>query len=210
MLTDSHACIFRTAYKLSSMFVQFLLPLLIVFAVYLSILCRLRHRPQSQHSENNRRRRRTNIMIILISVSFFLSWLPLNVFNTVLNFDPDFMEKHLEGEVFLKYILRVNAASCAWMVRTYVRRSQSGVGYYIVHAIPTYVRQSYNIVRYPLYQRPSVRRQVRTKESAGGPGERPCLSGVHTLACFAVRLPMVYSTILRTSAFRIHIYVYMT
>ena len=90
-------------YNLFSSFVQFILPLLIVFVVYCSIYCRLKNRPQSQHEQNNRRRRRTNIMIVLVSISFFLSWLPLNTLNTMLNFTPDLIEKYLGGQDTLVY-----------------------------------------------------------------------------------------------------------
>ncbi len=57
---EVYACIdnrkgaLRRVYNLSSMFLQFILPLLIVLVVYVSIINRLRNRPQSQHSENNR------------------------------------------------------------------------------------------------------------------------------------------------------------
>ena len=57
-------------------------------------------RPMGRHfAMSFYRRRRTNIMIILISIFFFLSWLPLNVINTLLDFSPDFMSSHLNGQV---------------------------------------------------------------------------------------------------------------
>jgi hypothetical protein len=39
---------------MTACFVQFVLPLLIVFTVYASIYLRLKVRPQSQHVSNNR------------------------------------------------------------------------------------------------------------------------------------------------------------
>ena len=98
-ITQPHTITYRTIYYFSSTIVQFVMPLVIVLGVYVTIYCRLRHRPQSQHSENNRRRRRTNIMIISISVAFFLSWLPLNVLNIMLDFSPKLVEQHLGGKV---------------------------------------------------------------------------------------------------------------
>ena len=46
---------FRYTYNISACFVQFVVPLLIAFPVYLSIYCKIRNRPQSQHSYNNYR-----------------------------------------------------------------------------------------------------------------------------------------------------------
>ena len=75
----------RLLYNAGRCFVQFVMPLSVVVGVYISIFWRLIHRPVSQHSENHRRRRRTNIMIISVSVTFFLSWLPLNAINFMLD-----------------------------------------------------------------------------------------------------------------------------
>ena len=33
-----------------------------------------------------KRRRRTNILLVLLSLVFFLSWLPLNIFSVILKF----------------------------------------------------------------------------------------------------------------------------
>ena len=43
---------------------------------------------QSQHAENNEKRRRTNIMILCIALVFFISWLPLNLFNIFMELYP--------------------------------------------------------------------------------------------------------------------------
>ena len=40
------------------------------------------------HAENAEKRRRTNIMISSIAVVFFVSWLPLNVFDLLMKLDP--------------------------------------------------------------------------------------------------------------------------
>ena len=83
-----YVCIYqfsRLLYNAGRCFVQFVMPLSVVVGVYISIFWRLLHRPVSQHSENHRRRRRTNIMIISVSVTFFLSWLPLNTINFMLD-----------------------------------------------------------------------------------------------------------------------------
>lgn len=90
MVDHGHFCklslhVFRLLYNAGRCFVQFVMPLSVVVGVYISIFWRLLHRPVSQHSENHRRRRRTNIMIISVSVTFFLSWLPLNAINFMLD-----------------------------------------------------------------------------------------------------------------------------
>ena len=80
---------YRIVYDISRCFVQFVLPLGVVLCMYVSIFCKLKERPLSQHSENNQRRRRTNIMLISVSIIFFLSWLPLNTLNFLLDFNSD-------------------------------------------------------------------------------------------------------------------------
>ena len=40
------------------------------------------------HAENAEKRRRTNVMISSIAVVFFVSWLPLNVFDLLMKLDP--------------------------------------------------------------------------------------------------------------------------
>ena len=92
-------CFRRLLYNAGRCFVQFVMPLSIVVGVYISIFWRLLHRPVSQHSENHRRRRRTNIMIISVSVTFFLSWLPLNTLNFMLDL------KNEEIEVIFQFSL---------------------------------------------------------------------------------------------------------
>ena len=95
--------------------IQFLVPVLLVFTLYVSIYFKLRNRPQvikyfqgkpyyklkfsicinnlsftfqSMHAENAEKRRRTNVMISSIAVVFFVSWLPLNVFDLLMKLDP--------------------------------------------------------------------------------------------------------------------------
>ena len=43
---------------------------------------------QSMHAENAEKRRRTNVMISSIAIVFFVSWLPLNVFDLLMKLDP--------------------------------------------------------------------------------------------------------------------------
>ena len=39
------------------------------------------------HAENAEKRRRTNVMIISIAIVFFVSWLPLNIFDLLMKID---------------------------------------------------------------------------------------------------------------------------
>ena len=41
------------------------------------------------HAENVEKRRRTNVMISSIAVVFFVSWLPLNVFDLLMKLVPE-------------------------------------------------------------------------------------------------------------------------
>ena len=58
---------------------------------------------QSQHAENNEKRRRTNIMILSITVVFFVSWLPLNVFNFLMDMYPEKMKTAIAGNETVIY-----------------------------------------------------------------------------------------------------------
>ena len=39
------------------------------------------------HAENAEKRRRTNVMIVSIAIVFFVSWLPLNIFDLLMKID---------------------------------------------------------------------------------------------------------------------------
>lgn len=98
----------RAYYSLFSLFIQYLLPIMIVSAAYSSIYGKLRSRIQigggatststtvtttnatvtiaddaqrDRKMLRSRRMRRTNCMLVSIAVIFGVSWLPLNLFN---------------------------------------------------------------------------------------------------------------------------------
>lgn len=98
---------FRLVYDICRLIVQFVMPLLVVFGVYLTIFWRLKNRPISQHSSNNKRRRRTNIMIISVSITFFLSWLPYNTLNFVLDLKAEQIQVSENSSLFL-WALSIN------------------------------------------------------------------------------------------------------
>lgn len=81
----------RIYYSAFSLFVQYLLPILIVSAAYFRIYHKLKHRlpvgvqnidlKSERCLERGRRMKRTNYLLISIAVIFGVSWLPLNIFN---------------------------------------------------------------------------------------------------------------------------------
>lgn len=81
----------RAYYSAFSLFIQYLLPILIVTAAYSRIYGKLRNRIQigvmssetlrDRKLQRSRRMRRTNCLLISIAVIFGISWLPLNLFN---------------------------------------------------------------------------------------------------------------------------------
>lgn len=86
----------RAFYSAISLFVQYLLPIVIVSIAYLRIYFKLKTRmPASRLSarsttveterdrERDRRIKRTNYLLISIAGIFGISWLPLNIFNLV-------------------------------------------------------------------------------------------------------------------------------
>ncbi|TRY73362.1 hypothetical protein TCAL_06016 [Tigriopus californicus] len=95
----------KVVYTIVSSCAQFLLPFSVVIAIYLSIFFKLRNRPRSQHAENNNKRRRANMMIIAITLIFFVSWLPLNLFSFMIEIFPHVIRKYIEGSETVIYSL---------------------------------------------------------------------------------------------------------
>ena len=106
---------YRLIYNICRCVVQFVMPMLVVLGVYISIFWRLKNRPITKNSTNFKRRRRTNIMVISVSITFFLSWLPLNALNFLL--DVESLNKHSK-EVRIKRIFFVKSpnkfVACSW------------------------------------------------------------------------------------------------
>eukprot|EP00095_Tigriopus_kingsejongensis_P003900 maker-scaffold296_size217904-snap-gene-1.18 protein:Tk03900 transcript:maker-scaffold296_size217904-snap-gene-1.18-mRNA-1 annotation:"NPYLR8" len=95
----------KVVYTIVSSCAQFLLPFTVVIAIYLSIFFRLRNRPRSQHKENNNKRKRANMMIMAITLIFFVSWLPLNLFSFMIEIFPHVIRKYIEGSETVIYSL---------------------------------------------------------------------------------------------------------
>ncbi|XP_061905713.1 neuropeptide Y receptor Y8b [Entelurus aequoreus] len=83
----------RRAYTTSLLIFQYFLPLALIMLCYLHIYLRLRRRKDMVERSRNATERKTkgstriNILLTAIVVAFALSWLPLNIFNTVFDWN---------------------------------------------------------------------------------------------------------------------------
>lgn len=91
----------KGAYSVASIIVQYILPIFIVTIAHLRICNKLKYRMVNQQGtgttrksyqtrkskRQNRRNQRTNILLATIAVIFALSWLPLNIFNILTDFN---------------------------------------------------------------------------------------------------------------------------
>ncbi|XP_019718395.1 neuropeptide Y receptor Y8b [Hippocampus comes] len=83
----------RQAYTTSLLIFQYFLPLSFIMLCYLHIYLRLRRRKdmvergRNTKQKNNKGATRINILLTSIVVAFALSWLPLNIFNTVFDWN---------------------------------------------------------------------------------------------------------------------------
>ncbi|XP_030643574.1 neuropeptide Y receptor type 1 [Chanos chanos] len=80
----------KLTYTTSMLFLQFIVPLSFIFICYLKIYTRLRRRRNmmDRMRENKYRSsetKRINVMLFSIVVAFAVCWLPLNVFNAVID-----------------------------------------------------------------------------------------------------------------------------
>lgn len=81
----------RAYYSAFSLFIQYLLPIIIVTVAYCNIYGKLRNRlnlgvtsndtMRERKLQRSRRMRRTNCLLVSIAVIFGVSWLPLNLYN---------------------------------------------------------------------------------------------------------------------------------
>ncbi|XP_021357835.1 neuropeptide F receptor-like [Mizuhopecten yessoensis] len=87
----------KGAYSVASMIVQYILPIAIVIIAHARICNKLKYRMVNQgnagtsfqkrkNERQSRRKRKTNVTLSLIAVVFALSWLPLNLFNILTEF----------------------------------------------------------------------------------------------------------------------------
>lgn len=90
----------RGIYSGVCVLVQYVLPIITVTVAYSQICRKLQYRQVAARSSTTRRRsrddrrRRTNSLLVAIAVVYGISWLPLNVFNMVQDFQNFFGEDH--------------------------------------------------------------------------------------------------------------------
>ncbi|XP_067657445.1 neuropeptide F receptor-like [Haliotis asinina] len=102
-IEDTDLKLEKRAYSVAGMVVQYVMPIIIVTVSHLRICNKLKYRmvnqrpPPGQRSpylrkkneRNTRRKRKTNLLLAMIAVVFALSWLPLNIFNLLSEFNHD-------------------------------------------------------------------------------------------------------------------------
>lgn len=94
----------KRAYSVAQMVVQYVLPFFILSVAHLRICNKLRYRMVAQNGpttastsfqrkkneRRSRRKRKTNLLLAGIALVFALSWLPLNVFNLLIDFKGEY------------------------------------------------------------------------------------------------------------------------
>ncbi|KAM9734428.1 LOW QUALITY PROTEIN: neuropeptide Y receptor Y8a, partial [Menidia menidia] len=103
----------RLAYSGSLLLVQYLLPLTLVFLCYLRIFLRLRRRRDMlERSRRTRGAQRINALLLAIVVAFAVCWLPLNVFNALLDWHHQALPACQHDAVFSACHLAAMASTC--------------------------------------------------------------------------------------------------
>ncbi|CAL1532275.1 unnamed protein product [Lymnaea stagnalis] len=111
-LEDVSLEIEKRAYSVAQMVVQYVLPFFILSVAHLRICNKLRYRMVAQNvsssattsfqkkknERRSRRKRKTNLLLAGIALVFALSWLPLNIFNLLI----DFRGEYFTGRVDIK------------------------------------------------------------------------------------------------------------
>ena len=100
----------KAAYSIASMVFQYIVPIVIVTVAHARICNKLKYRMINQNVSHTssapvnpfqkrknerevRRKRKTNMLLVMIAVIFILSWLPLNVFNILADFNFELLQE---------------------------------------------------------------------------------------------------------------------
>ncbi|XP_041369772.1 neuropeptide F receptor-like [Gigantopelta aegis] len=100
-IEDTSLSVEKRAYSVAQMVVQYVMPIIIIGVAHFRICNKLRYRMANQkggpvqsspyqrkkNERNCRRKRKTNILLTMIAIVFALSWLPLNIFNLLSEFN---------------------------------------------------------------------------------------------------------------------------
>uniref|UniRef100_A0A8D2ZJV5 Neuropeptide Y receptor Y8b n=2 Tax=Scophthalmus maximus TaxID=52904 RepID=A0A8D2ZJV5_SCOMX len=108
----------RRAYTTSLLIFQYFLPLILIIFCYLHIYLRLRRRKdmvergRNTTKKKNKGSTRINAMLISIVVAFTVSWLPLNIFNTVFDWNHEAIPSCSHDAIFSFCHLMAMASTC--------------------------------------------------------------------------------------------------
>lgn len=108
----------RRAYTTFLLVFQYFLPLALIAVCYLHVYLRLRRRKdmvergRNATQNNNKGSNRINAMLITIVVAFALSWLPLNVFNAVFDWNHEAIPSCSHDTIFSFCHLMAMVSTC--------------------------------------------------------------------------------------------------
>ena len=89
LLQDWSSEVLHLVYTFICFTLQYLIPCIVVGIIYTRVCCAFSaNMSVSGINTNNRklaRRKKTNMMLIIVSLVFFLSWAPINLYNLVLD-----------------------------------------------------------------------------------------------------------------------------
>lgn len=108
----------RRAYFTSLLVFQYFLPLVLIMVCYLHVYLRLRRRKdmvdrgRNTAQKKNKGSTRINAMLVAIVVAFALSWLPLNVFNTVFDWHHELIPSCSHDIIFSLCHLTAMISTC--------------------------------------------------------------------------------------------------
>lgn len=109
---------YRLVYTTSLLLFQYCLPLVLILVCYVRIFLRLSHRKDMVERARGERHKkakgskRVNAMLASIVAAFTLCWLPLNVFNTVFDWNHEAMPMCLHDTIFSACHLTAMASTC--------------------------------------------------------------------------------------------------
>ncbi|KAB5518522.1 hypothetical protein PHYPO_G00167040 [Pangasianodon hypophthalmus] len=108
---------FKLAYTTTMFLLQYVAPLAFIFICYLKIYVRLRRRKSvmERMRENKYRSyetKRINVMLFSIVVAFAICWLPLNIFNAVVDWNHEVAMNCTHNPLFLLCYLTAMCSIC--------------------------------------------------------------------------------------------------
>lgn len=92
MCVEGHSFLYeKAAYSISSLVIQYIVPIVIVTSTHARIFAQLKRRFRTNQIARNKREgnrnRRTTSLLLSIALTFGLAWLPLNIVNIMADFN---------------------------------------------------------------------------------------------------------------------------